>query len=122
MLNSPFVGKTKVRKGTSAAALQGGTPEVEASIRLWEDIKKLARHFQLFGSPFFSSDLLSVAPPDFKSDDPIHYSNPDYQVLGKTAELYESVPEKYHYFMSVAQSTKSDSDSFIKTVSLKSIR
>lgn len=114
-----FIGKTKVRRTakTPAAAEQASTPqEMEASERLWNEIKKIAKHYQLFASPFFDPELLSVAPPNFKSEDLVRYANPDNQSLRKTAELYEIVPEKYHYIMSVAQSRKADCKTFITQV------
>lgn len=118
-----FIGKSKVRKSAKsrATAEQASTPqEAEASERLWDEIKKVAKHYQLFVSPFFDPELLSVAPPDFKSDDIVRYRNPDNQSLGKTAELYETVPRKYHFLMSVAQSHKTD-NTFITHVSSSSL-
>lgn len=114
-----FVGKTKVRgskKTPSAIELEIPEEEREAGELLWTAIKKIAKHFQLFGSPFFDADLLSVAPPDFSSTDPIRYADADNQLLGKTAELYEFVPKKYHYLMSVAQTHRADSKSFVQAV------
>lgn len=112
-----FVGATKMRKGTAAA--NSSSPEAQSGALLDKHIKKIAHNYQLFWSPFFDGSLLSVPPPDFRSDDPIRYANPDNQALGKTAELYEIMPAKYHYLMSVAQSTAgSNSSNFVKTVSL----
>ncbi|KAF8173262.1 hypothetical protein BJ912DRAFT_932051 [Pholiota molesta] len=111
-----FIGKNKVRKSAKsrATAEQASThQEMEATERLWDEIKKVAKHYQLFVSPFFEPDLLSIAPPNFKSDDIIRYKNPDNQSLGKTAELYETVPEKYHFLMSVAQSSRKTENTFI---------
>jgi hypothetical protein len=119
-----FIGKNKVRKSAKsrATAEQASThQEMEATERLWDEIKKVAKHYQLFVSPFFEPDLLSVAPPNFKSDDIIRYKNPDNQSLGKTAELYETVPEKYHFLMSVAQSSRKTENTFITHVSSSSL-
>jgi hypothetical protein len=111
-----FVGAKKMRKGTASA--NGFSPEVESAALLEKHIKKIAHNYQLFWSPFFDGSLLSAPPPEFRSDNPIRYDNPDNMVLGKTAELYEIMPAKYHYLMSVAQSTAgSNSSNFIKTVS-----
>lgn len=115
-----YVSKTKIRAGTKIAP-SPVTEETEASVKMWHEIKAIARHYQLFTTPFFEPDLLSLAPPDFVSDDLIRYSTTLNQTLGKVAELYELVPEKYHPLMSVAQTTRSDAASFSAVVSLQFI-
>ena len=112
-LELKFASKTKVRQTTGPP-----TTEDEASLCMWAEIKAIARHFQLFVTPYFEPDLLSHPRPDFPSDSPTRYFSTENQTLGKVAELYELVPTKYHYLMSVAQKTKSDAKSFISVVSL----
>jgi hypothetical protein len=105
-----FVSNTKLR----TSAIQ---PTADSQVDLWKEIKAIARHYQLFVTPFFEPDLLSLAPPSFVSNDAIRYSTQENQTLGKVAELYELVPQKYHHLMSVAQVTMANASSFISVVS-----
>lgn len=113
-----FVSKTKLCTGTIQPTTASQAEETEANICLWKEVKAIARHFGLFITLFFDPDLLLLTHPDFASNDPICYSTLKNQTLGKVAELYELVPEKYHHLMSVAQIMMSNALSFISAVSL----
>ncbi|KAF8956123.1 hypothetical protein BDZ97DRAFT_1758592 [Flammula alnicola] len=86
-------GKGTRKKGVISADQDPASP-------VTEEIRKLGRHFQIFFTPYVVDSSAFVRPcPDFSSDDPARYANPANQALGITAELYESIPAKFHKVM-----------------------
>lgn len=46
-----------------------------------------------------TQEAFGPSKPLFQFDDPIQYSNVDNIDLGATAELYESIPTKFHQYL-----------------------
>jgi hypothetical protein len=46
-----------------------------------------------------TNDAFGPSKPSFQFDNPIRYSNVDNMDLGATAELYASVPTKFHQYL-----------------------
>ena len=61
------------------------------------------RHVILYAITL-SSEAFGSGKPSFQFDDPIRYSNVDNIDLGATAELYASIPGKFHQYLSSVSS------------------
>lgn len=84
------------------------------------DIKKLGQNFGLFVNPFLDVSIFSAPRPHFTSDNPQRYDNAQNILAGLTAELYESVPVRYHDVMSLSGGNGT-AQSFVKLVSPSAI-
>lgn len=60
-----------------------------------------------------TQEAFGPSKPLFQFDDPIQYSNVDNIDLGATAELYESIPTKFHQYLLTVSSSVADEVSIL---------
>ena len=82
--------------------------DAASASKLAEEVRKFGkRHVVLYAISLtheaFANGSESGKPP-FEFDDPIRYSNVDNIDLGATAELYASIPTKFHEYISTVSS------------------
>jgi hypothetical protein len=80
-----------------------------SAAKLAEEVRKLGKPHEAFKS----------RKPLFRFDDPIRYSNVDNIDLGATAELYASIPAKFHQYLSTVSSVADEVSIILGTQALE---
>ncbi|KAF9480049.1 hypothetical protein BDN70DRAFT_993004 [Pholiota conissans] len=101
-----FVGAAKLRNSKQKPATNEEAAEATRLDALDKEIRKEANHFQVFFSTFLNANDFQV-DAIFQYDDPIRYSSINLKKpsLGRAAELYESIPERFREIMALSGSS-----------------
>jgi hypothetical protein len=91
-----------------------------SAAKLAEEIRKLGKRHVILYSISLTHEAFKSADskPSFRFDDPIRYSNVDNIDLGATAELYASIPTKFHEYLSTIPSV-ADEVSLLRTQAMQ---
>jgi hypothetical protein len=75
-----------------------------SAAKLAKEVGKLGKRHVILYAISLSPEAFGVSKPSFRFDDPIRYDNVDNIDLGATAELYASIPAKFHQYLSTVSS------------------
>ena len=75
-----------------------------SAAKLAKEVCKLGKRHVILYAISLSTEAFRSEKPSFRFDDPIRYSNVDNIDLGTTAELYASIPGKFHQYLSSVSS------------------
>ena len=75
-----------------------------SAVKIAKEVCKLGKRHVILYAITLSSEAFGSGKPSFQFDDPIRYSNVDNIDLGATAELYASIPGKFHQYLSSVSS------------------
>lgn len=89
-----------------------------SAAKLAEEVRKLGKRHVILYSISLTHEAFGSSKPSFRFDDPIRYSNVDNIDLGATAELYASIPAKFHQYLSTVSSV-ADEVSILRTHELR---
>ena len=78
--------------------------DAASAAKLAEEVRKLGKHHVILYTISLTNEAFGSSKPLFQFDDPIRYSNVDNIDLGATAELYASIPTKFHQYLSTVNS------------------
>jgi hypothetical protein len=92
--------------------------EATSAAKLAEEVRKLGKRHIILYTISLSHEAFGFSKPSFQFDDPIRYSNVDNIDLGATAELYASIPTKFHEYLSTVSSV-ADEVSMLRTRAFK---
>ena len=78
--------------------------DTASAAKLAEEVRKFGKRHVILYAISLTHEAFGSSKPSFRFDDPLRYSNVDNIDLGATAELYESIPTKFHQFLSTVSS------------------
>ena len=78
--------------------------DATSAAKLAEEVRKLGKRHVILYTISLTHDAFGSSKPSFSFDDPVRYSNVDNIDLGATAELYASIPSKFHQYLSTVTS------------------
>jgi hypothetical protein len=78
--------------------------DATSASKLAEEVRKFGKHHVILYTISLTHEAFGSDKPSFRFDDPIRYSNVDNIDLGATAELYASIPTKFHQYLSTVSS------------------
>jgi hypothetical protein len=85
-----------------------------SAAKLAEEVRKLGKRHVILYAISLTHEAFGSSKPWFQFDDPIRYANIDNIDLGATAELYASIPAKFHEYLSTVSSV-ADEVSILRT-------
>lgn len=80
----------------------------KAAAKLAEEVCKLGKHHIIMYTISLTQEAFESSKPLFRFNDPIQYSNINNIDLGATAELYASIPTKFHQYISTVSSVANE--------------
>jgi hypothetical protein len=89
--------------------------DAASAAKLAKEVCKLGKRHVFLYTISLSPEAFQPSKPSFRFDDPIRYSNVDNIDLGATAELYASIPAKFHQYLSTVSSV-ADEVSILRTL------
>jgi hypothetical protein len=89
-----------------------------SAAKLAEEVRKFGKRHVILYTISLTHEAFGSSKPLFHFDDPIRYSNIDNIDLGATAELYASIPTKFHEYLSTVNSV-AEEVSILRTQALQ---
>jgi hypothetical protein len=90
-----------------------------SAAKLAEEVRKLGKRHVILYTISLAHEAFKSSKPLFRFDDPIRYSNVDNIDLGATAELYASIPAKFHQYLSTVSSVADEVSIILGTQALE---
>jgi hypothetical protein len=111
--NPQYPNESEVESKSSA-----NKDDAARAAKLAEEVRKFGKRHVILYTISLTNEAFGLEKPSFQFDDPIRYSNVDNIDLGATAELYASIPPKFHDYLSTVSSV-ADEVSILRTQAFK---
>jgi hypothetical protein len=90
----------RLARSQNSRESDGESSDAASAAKLAEEVRKFGKRHVILYTISLAHEAFRSSKPLFQFDDPIRYSNVDNMELGATAELYASIPSKFHQYLS----------------------